>query len=49
MEQVKSLIAGRGLTYVTPEMSVSDVAARMADVKIGAVIGCRGCYPYEIC
>ena len=38
MEQVKSLIAGRRLTYVTPEMSVSDAAARMANVKIGAVI-----------
>ena len=38
MERVKSLVAGKRLTFVKPEMTVSETAAKMAGAKIGAVI-----------
>ena len=38
MEQVRSLISGKRLTFVAPEMSVSETTTRMAGAKIGAVI-----------
>ena len=38
MERAKTLLAGRRLTHVTPGMTVMEAAAKMADVKIGAVI-----------
>jgi len=38
MERVKNLLSGRRLSYVTPETSVTDVASKMADLKIGSVV-----------
>jgi CBS domain-containing protein len=38
MKQAKSLVSGRRLTYVTPDMSVSETTSRMAAARIGAVI-----------
>jgi CBS domain-containing protein len=38
MAQLKSLLAGRRLTYVSPDMNVTEVAMKMADAKIGAVV-----------
>jgi CBS domain-containing protein len=38
MEKVKKLLTGRRLTYVTPEMTVTDVASKMAEAKIGSVV-----------
>jgi CBS domain-containing protein len=38
MERVKTLISGKRLTHVRPDMTVSEAAARMADAKIGAVL-----------
>ncbi len=38
MEQVKSLVAGKRLTFVKPEMTVFETVAKMAGSKIGAVI-----------
>ena len=38
MAQLKSLLAGRRLTYVSPEMTVTEVAVKMADARIGAVV-----------
>ena len=38
MAQLKTLLAGRRLTYVSPDMTVTEVAMKMADAKIGAVV-----------
>jgi len=38
MEKVKKLLTGRRLTFVTPEMTVTDVASKMAEQKIGSVV-----------
>ncbi len=38
MAQLKTLLAGRRLTYVSPDMTVTDVACKMSDAKIGAVV-----------
>jgi len=38
MDKVKSLVSGKRLTYVTPEISVYEAATRMADAKIGALV-----------
>lgn len=36
--QLKSLLAGRRLTFVSPGMTVTEVAEKMANAKIGAVV-----------
>jgi CBS domain-containing protein len=38
MAQLKSLMAGKRLTYVSPDMSVTEVAMMMAEAGIGAVV-----------
>lgn len=38
MAHLKSILAGRRLTYVSPDMNVTEVAMKMADAKIGAVV-----------
>ncbi|UCC81025.1 MAG: CBS domain-containing protein [Candidatus Zixiibacteriota bacterium] len=38
MAQLKSLMAGKRLTYVSPHMTVTEVARKMADARIGAVV-----------
>jgi len=38
MAQLKTLLAGRRLTFVSPDMKVTEVAMKMADAKIGAVV-----------
>ena len=38
MAQLKSLMAGKQLTYVSPDMNVTEVAKKMADAGIGAVV-----------
>jgi CBS domain-containing protein len=38
MERVKNLISGKRLTHVSPDVTVSEVASRMADARIGAVL-----------
>jgi CBS domain-containing protein len=38
MERVKTLISGKRLTHVSPDVTVSEAAARMADARIGAVL-----------
>jgi CBS domain-containing protein len=38
MAQLKSLLAGRRLTFVSPDMNVTEVAMKMSDAKIGAVV-----------
>lgn len=38
MAQLKSLMAGKRLTYVSPDMTVTEVAKKMADAGIGAVV-----------
>lgn len=38
MENLKSLISGRRLTYVTSEATTLEAAAKMADAKIGALL-----------
>ena len=38
MEKVKSLVCGRRLTYVEPDASVFEGAAKMADARIGALL-----------
>jgi CBS domain-containing protein len=38
MAQLKTLLAGRRLTFVSPEMNVTEVAVKMANAKIGAVV-----------
>jgi len=38
MAQLKTLLAGRRLTFVSPDTFVTEVAMKMADAKIGAVV-----------
>ncbi len=38
MAQLKTLLAGRRLTYVSPDMTVTDVVKKMSNAKIGAVV-----------
>lgn len=38
MAQLKTILAGRRLTFVSPDMSVIDVSRKMSDAKIGAVV-----------
>ncbi len=38
MKQVKSLVAGKRLTFVKPEMTVFETITKMAGSKIGALI-----------
>lgn len=38
MAHLKTLLAGRRLTYVSPDMKITEVARKMADAKIGAVV-----------
>ena len=38
MERVKDILSGRRLTYTTPDTVVTDVATKMADLKIGSVV-----------
>jgi len=38
MAQLKSLMAGKRLTYVSPDMTITEVARKMADAGIGAVV-----------
>lgn len=38
MAQLKSLMTGKRLTYVSPEQTITEVAKKMADAGIGAVV-----------
>lgn len=38
MERVKNLISGKRLTHVSPDVTVSEAASRMAGAKIGALL-----------
>lgn len=38
MAQLKSLMVGKKLTYVSPDMTVTEVTGKMADAGIGAVV-----------
>lgn len=38
MAQLKSLLVGKRLTYVSPDMTVTEVAGKMSDARIGAVV-----------
>ena len=38
MAQLKSLMTGKRLTYVSPEQTVTEVAKKMAEAGIGAVV-----------
>lgn len=38
MENVKSLVSAKRLTYVSPDTTVYDAACKMTDAKIGALV-----------
>jgi len=38
MAQLKSLMEGKQLTFVSPDMTVTEVVRKMADAEIGAVV-----------
>jgi CBS domain-containing protein len=38
MENLRSLISGRRLTYATSDVTIYEAAAKMADAKIGALL-----------